>query len=125
MVFIILADFTLLLHLAFILFAAAGALLSIRRPWIAFIQVPAAAWGAYVEIFAKVCPLTYLENYFLIQAGQSGYTESFIGHYLISVIYPVDLTQKIQYLLASGLVLFNLVIYGSLICRFTAGKNRT
>jgi len=124
MIFRISADATLLLHLVFILFAAAGALLVIRRPWIAFIQVPAAAWGAFVEISGKVCPLTYLENYFLIRAGQSGYTKSFVEYYLMPLIYPSNLTSEIQYLLASVVVLFNLVIYCCLIYRILAGKRR-
>jgi hypothetical protein len=125
MIFRIAADAALLIHLAFILFAAAGALLVIRRPWMAFVQIPAATWGAFVEISGKVCPLTYLENYFLIRAGQSGYTESFVDHYLLSLIYPADLTREIQYLLASVVVLFNLVIYCCLIYRISAGRSQT
>lgn len=123
MIFRIAADVTLLIHFVFILFAVAGALLAVRRPWIVFIQVPAAAWGAFVEIFNKVCPLTFLENYFLMKAGRSGYTESFVGHYLMPLIYPEHLTREIQYLLASVVVLLNLVIYGWLIYRI-AGKRR-
>ena len=117
MIFLIAAEITLLIHFIFILFAAAGALLVIQRPWIAFLQVPAAVWGAFVEISGRVCPLTYLENYFLNRAGRKGYTESFVGHYLMPLIYPVDLTWEIQYLLASGVAVINLVIYGVLIHR--------
>ena len=125
MAFRIAADSTLLIHLAFILFAAAGALLAVRRPWIVFIQVPAAAWGVFVEIFNKVCPLTSLENYFLMRAGLSGYTESFVGHYLIPLIYPESLTREVQYLLASVTILLNLVIYGRLIYRIAGRRRRT
>ncbi|MFA5906040.1 MAG: DUF2784 domain-containing protein [Desulfobacula sp.] len=117
MIFRIAADITLLVHLAFILFAGAGALLVIQRPWIAFIQVPAAVWGAFVEISGKICPLTFLENHFLMMAGQSGYKESFIEHYLISLIYPENLTEQIQYLLALAVFLFNILIYGLIIRR--------
>ncbi len=124
MIFLIAADATLLVHLLFILFAAAGALFAVRRPWVAFLQVPAAAWGAAVEIFGNVCPLTHLENYFLVRAGKTGYTESFIGHYLTPLIYPEALTSQIQHLLALVVVMINLVIYGLIIYRFAAEKRR-
>lgn len=124
MIFRIAADATLLIHLAFILFAAAGGLLAVRRPWIAFLQIPAAAWGAFVEISGKVCPLTYLENYLLSKAG-GGYTESFVNHYLMPLVYPSGLTREIQYLLAPVIVLFNFVIYGLIIYRISSGKKKT
>ena len=117
MMFSMAADAVLLIHFMFILFAAAGGLLALRRPWIAFLQIPAAAWGAFVEIFGKVCPLTYLENYYLVKAGGEGYSDSFVGHYLMPLVYPPGLTREIQYLLAAVVVLLNLAIYGWMICR--------
>jgi hypothetical protein len=117
MIFSLAADAVLLIHFMFILFAAAGGLFALRRPWIAFFQIPAAAWGAFVEIFGKVCPLTYLENYYLVKAGGEGYTESFVSHYLMPLVYPSSLTREIQYLLACVVVLLNLAIYGWMICR--------
>ena len=117
MMFSMAADAVLLIHFIFILFAAAGGLLALRRPWIAFLQIPAAAWGAFVEIFGKVCPLTYLDNYYLVKACGEGYTESFVSHYLMPLVYPSGLTREIQYLLAAVVVLLNLAIYGWMIYR--------
>ena len=42
----ILADAVLVLHLAFILFAALGGLLVLRWPLVAWIHLPAVAWGS-------------------------------------------------------------------------------
>lgn len=117
MIFSLAADAVLLIHFMFILFAAAGGLLALRRPWIAFLQIPAAAWGAFVELTGKICPLTYLENYYLFKAGGEGYAESFVGHYLMPLVYPPGLTREIQYLLAAVVVLLNLAIYGWMIFR--------
>ncbi len=123
MIFSMAADAVLLIHFIFILFAAAGGLFALRKPWIAFLQIPAAAWGAFVEITGKVCPLTYLENYYLVKAGGEGYAESFVGHYLMPLVYPPGLTREIQYLLAAVVVMLNLVIYGWMIFRiFGKGK---
>ena len=62
-VFLILAELTLLLHLAFILFVAGGGLLAWRRPRLAPWHLAAAAWGAFVAVTNRVCPLTPLENH--------------------------------------------------------------
>ncbi len=86
------ADSVLLLHLVFILFALLGGIMAAWRRWILFIHLPAAAWGFFVEFTGRVCPLTHLENYFRIKAGLSGYTECFIDHYLLNIIYPSGLT---------------------------------
>lgn len=115
MLFRLAADAVLLVHLIFILFALLGAALAFRWRWIPCIHLPAAAWGFFVEVTGRICPLTYLENYFRIQAGQSGYAESFIEHYLLAVIYPAGLTREIQFALAGVVVVVNAVIYGWLL----------
>jgi hypothetical protein len=106
------AEGVLLLHLAFIVFAVLGAALAARWHWLAFVHVPAAAWGFFVELTGRVCPLTYAENYLRIKAGQSGYTESFIEHYLLAIIYPAGLTRETQFVLAAVVVVVNIAIYG-------------
>ena len=106
------AEAVLLAHLAFIQFALLGAILALWRRWILVVHLPAALWGSYVELSGRVCPLTWLENYLRIKAGQSGYTESFIEHYLLALIYPAGLTREIQFALAGLLIGVNLAIYG-------------
>lgn len=112
MYFRLAADSVLLLHLAFILFALLGGAMAVWRRWTPFVHLPAAAWGFFVELTGRVCPLTYWENYFRIKAGQSGYTESFIEHYLLDIIYPSGLTREIQFTLAGVVVIVNIAIYG-------------
>ncbi len=105
------AEGVLLLHLAFIVFVVLGALTVTRWRWLPFIHVPAAAWGFFVELTGRVCPLTHAENYLRIRAGQSGYPESFIEHYLLAIIYPDGLTREVQWVLAAAVVLINVAIY--------------
>lgn len=106
------AESVSLLHLAFIAFVVLGAALAARWQWLAFVHVPAAAWGFFVELTGRVCPLTYLENYLRTRAGQSGYAESFIEHYLLAIIYPAGLTREAQFILAAVVVVINVAIYG-------------
>ncbi len=112
MLFRFAADVVLLIHLAFIVFALLGAAIAARRRWIIAVHLPAATWGFFVELTGRICPLTYLENHFRIKAGLSGYTESFVEHYVLAIIYPVGLTREIQFILASVVVIVNIAIYG-------------
>lgn len=114
------ADAVLLLHLAFILFALLGACMSVRWRWLPLLHLPAAAWGFFVELTGRTCPLTYLENHLRIRAGLSGYTESFMEHYLLAIIYPEGLTRNIQILLAGVVIVVNMAIYGWLYARARA-----
>lgn len=111
------ADLTLAFHLGFILFVVLGAILVIRWPKLVWLHVPAAVWGAYVEIAGKICPLTTLENAFRRAAGEAGYDESFIEHYLLPIIYPAGLTRSTQLVLAAAVIFVNLVLYGYLLLR--------
>lgn len=118
------ADSVLLLHMAFILFALLGAVMAARWRWIPLVHLPVAAWGFFVEFTGRICPLTYLENYLRIKAGLSGYTESFIEHYLLDIIYPSGLTREIQFALAGVVVVINIAIYGWLFSRRRHGVER-
>jgi hypothetical protein len=109
------ADAVLLVHLGFIVFALVGAALAWRWRWMPLVHVPAAAWGFFVELSGRICPLTHLENHLRIRAGQSGYAESFIEHYLLAIIYPEGLTREVQLVLAGVVVLVNAAIYGWLV----------
>jgi hypothetical protein len=124
MAFRLAADGVLLLHLAFIVFALLGAALGVRWPRILLLHLPAAAWGFFVELSGRVCPLTTLENHLRLRAGQSGYTESFIEHYLLGLIYPAGLTRDVQLALAGVVVVVNLAIYGWLIFRWRKRRQR-
>jgi hypothetical protein len=110
----ILADAVLVLHLAFILFVLFGSLLALRWRRIAWVHLPAALWGAVVEFTGWICPLTPLENRFRIASGAPAYSRSFIEHYLVPVIYPAELTREAQIALGVIVVALNAAVYGVL-----------
>ena len=107
----VLADVIVLAHFLFIAFVICGGLLVIRWPRVAFVHLPAAIWGAVVEIFGWVCPLTPLENNFRLLAGNSSYSGDFIARYLIPLIYPGNLTTTIQQLFGGMVITVNMIIY--------------
>lgn len=112
MLYRIAADAVLLFHLTFIAFVLLGAVFVVRWRWLIFAHLPAAAWGFFVELTGRICPLTYVENFLRVKAGQSGYAGDFVEHYFLAMIYPVALSRNIQLVLACVVVIVNLVIYG-------------
>ncbi len=109
------ADFTLIVHFAFITFVVFGALLFFVLTKIIYIHLPALFWGIYIELTHSTCPLTYLENCFLQKAGLKTYSEGFIQNYLVPIVYPKNLTEDLQTYFAIILVVINSIIYGFII----------
>ena len=107
----ILADAIVVAHFLFIAFVVFGGLLVIRWPRIAFVHLPSAIWGAAVEIFGWICPLTPLENHFRYLAGKTSYNGDFIAHYLLPIIYPENLTIAIQQVLGVLVIIINIIFY--------------
>ena len=111
MIYRALADLVVVLHLAFIVFVVAGGFLALRYRWAPFLHLPAALWGAFIEVSGAVCPLTPLENALRRAAGSSGYSGGFIDHYVIPIVYPSGLSQRVQLVLAGLVVLVNALVY--------------
>jgi hypothetical protein len=109
------ADLVVILHLAFIVFVAAGGLLVLRWPRLAWAHVPAFIWGALVELAGWICPLTPLENRLRAAAEDSVYGGGFINRYITPIVYPSGLTRSMQLALAVAVIVVNLVIYGTLL----------
>ncbi len=111
MLFRLAADLVVGLHFLFILFVIAGGFLAWRWRWLAWVHLPAAAWGAIIEFMDWICPLTPLENDFRRRAGGAGYEGGFIEHYLIPIIYPAGLSSGIRIFLGIVVVLLNALAY--------------
>jgi len=105
------ANLILFVHFIFILFVVFGALLFFVSTKIIFIHIPAFIWGSYIELTHSICPLTYLENWFLHKANLTTYSEGFIQNYLVPIVYPVSLTKDLQIYLGIALIVINIVIY--------------
>ena len=105
------AGIILIIHFLFILFVIFGALLFFVVKKIVFIHIPAIIWGIYIELTNSICPLTYLENWFLHKANLTTYSEGFIQNYLVPIVYPVSLTKDLQIYLGIALIVINIVFY--------------
>jgi len=118
MVFRLLADLVVVMHLAFILFVAVGGLLTWRWPWIAWLHVPMVVWGTAIITVGFSCPLTPLEKELRWRAGERGYAGGFVDHYIEGVVYPGALAPLVRALIAAAIV----VGYAGLVGRRPRGR---
>jgi hypothetical protein len=118
----LLAGLIVIGHLAFVVFAAAGVLLVLRWPAVAWAHVPAAAWAAYIEFSGGICPLTPVENALRARAGLDYYAGDFVARYLFPVLYPEGLTRQAQVVI--GLVVVGVNVGGYLFVYFCRRSRR-
>ena len=117
MIYRVLADLVLVIHLAFVLFVVLGGLLVPRWPRLAWLHLPAAVWGVLIEYSGWICPLTPLENSLRGKGGEAGYSGGFIQHYIQPTLYPAGLTRPVQLVLGSIVLVLNLAAYAILLSR--------
>src|SRR5437899_54670 len=103
-----LATCVAVIHFAFIIFVIAGGFLVLRWPALKWVHLPAALWGALIEIGGWICPLTRYENLLRGRAGVAGYGGGFVEHYLLRAMYPAGLTRGIEFAIAATVVTVNI-----------------
>ena len=124
MIFRILADLVLVAHGLFVAFVMFGGLLALWKPRLAWLHLPALAWGALVIGMGWICPLTPLEVSLRERAGQEGYAGGFIEHYVLGIIYPEGITRTTQIVLAALLIVGNIVVYALWARRRARGRDQ-
>jgi hypothetical protein len=110
MLYRVLADAVMLFHFGFTIFVLLGSLLLLRWKRVAWIHAPCALYGASIEIFTWVCPLSPMEWRLRELAGQGGGGGSFIEHYLEGILYPSNL-EDIHLILGLIVVVVNVAVY--------------
>lgn len=110
-----LAEAVVLAHFLFVVFVAGGGLLVLRWPSLAWLHLPAVAWGAAVAIWQLPCPLTALE----FAADPSRPERGFLARLLLPVLYPElqnpgVLSRGLGIALGAGVLFVNAVLYAFL-----------
>lgn len=89
MIYRLLTDLVVVVHLAFIGYVVVGGFIAWRWRHTIWLHIAAVVWGFSTVLFGIDCPLTHLENWSRLHAGMAGLPPSgFIAHYLTGVIYP-------------------------------------
>ena len=117
MVYRVMAELALVLHLCFVLFVALGGMLALRWRPVMWLHLPAVAWGVLVQCFFLACPLTAVENWLRRRGGGAGYAGGFIEHYISAILYA-DVSREFQAMLGLLLIAVNLSVYWYVIRRW-------
>lgn len=119
MLYRILADAVVVVHLGFLVFVAVGAVLAWRWPAVVWAHLPALAWAIGSLSIGFPCPLTGLEKGLRRRTGTEGYEGGFVDHYIEDLVYPDEYTSILRALVAVTVVLGYLRLsrrrYGSLV----------
>jgi hypothetical protein len=100
-----LADATMLVHFAFLAYVVAGGVLAWRWPVMIWTHLVLAGWGLSTLVFHQDCPLSKLENWARLRAGEPGLKhDGFIATYLTGVVYPAHYLWLVQLLAAVVIV---------------------
>jgi hypothetical protein len=119
-----LADLVLIAHFAFVVFVGLGGFAVMKWPTVAWAHLPAAIWGAAIELTGGICPLTPLENDLRRAAGDAAYEGDFVARYVLPVLYPEGLTRDAQLVLGAAVIAGNAVLYAIAIKRRRGGAAR-
>jgi Protein of Unknown function (DUF2784) len=114
MLYKVLADLVLLVHIAFVAFVVIGGVAVLRWPRLAWVHLPAVIWAVWIEYAGWICPLTPLENALRQAGGDAAYAGGFIDYYVVPVLYPAGLSRAVQVVLGSVVLLLNTLAYWQL-----------
>ncbi len=107
MLYRVLADVAVVVHLVFIVFVFFGGFLTFRWPRVAWVHVPSFLWGGAISLFGWICPLTYLENDLRTKGAAEGYATSFVEEYVLQFVYPERLFGDVP---RSGFIVIGVII---------------
>lgn len=113
-----LADVTVVVHFAALLYIGLGGFLAWVWPKSIFVHVCFAAWGIAVNAFPIPCPLTALEDYLRGQQGLGPLPGGFNEYYIYGDIIPRPLLPVV----AVGAVVLLIVSYVGVYLRWRSGR---
>ena len=106
MVYRIIGEGAMVLHLAFLVYVALGGYLAWCWPRMFWPHLACALYGLGITVIGWQCPLTHIETWGRQNAGQAGLPPGgFIERYLTGVIYPADHLVTVQVSVGAVVVL--------------------
>ncbi|MBB6172364.1 hypothetical protein HNR23_002424 [Nocardiopsis mwathae] len=101
----LIGETAMILHFAFLLYVTLGGFLAWRWPGLIWPHLVCAWYGILITLIGWPCPLTHIEDWGRIRAGQEGLAPTgFIDHYLTGVIYPEQYVDEARFVV--GVLIF-------------------
>lgn len=93
-------------HLGFLVFLLVGGFVAWWAPWVLPVHVVVAAWGVWIVVTRRPCPLTAIENWGRVRSGRPLLDErGFIPHYLEGHLYPDSWARGVEVVAGALVVL--------------------
>jgi hypothetical protein len=106
MAYSVLAFVVVAVHFGYLGYLVAGGYLAWRWPRTLPLHMLAAAWAFFVVALSWPCPLTSVQDWFRVRAGERQLSRSFLDTYVQGVFYPAHQEQLVRIVVA-------LVVVGS------------
>ncbi|WP_150245771.1 DUF2784 domain-containing protein [Nocardiopsis quinghaiensis] len=102
MIYRLIADTAMVVHLVFLVYVALGGFPAWRWPRLIWPHIVCALYGLGITVIGWPCPLTHVEDWARRRAGQAGLPEGgFIDHYLTGIVYPAEHLLTVQLAVAA------------------------
>ena len=98
MLYRILADIIVIVHLLWVLFLITGAYWGGKHRAVMIVHGSGMLFAVVIQLFGWYCPLTHLEAWLMVKQGAPSYPGSFIGHYAYRLVYIDVPTSVITFL---------------------------
>ena len=118
MLYRILADIVVVVHLLWVLFLITGAYWGRKHRAVRIMHGSGMVFAVVINLFGWYCPLTHLEAWLMTRHGSPSYPGSFIGHYAYRLVY-LDVPPSVITFLTILLAIATAWIYWS---SFTARR---
>jgi hypothetical protein len=107
----LLADTALALHLALVIFVMGGAFLSLRWPSVVYLHLGAVLWAFVVNVFGLTCPLTPLEKSLGARGGVDAYDGGCMQHYIGPLVHPRGSPRRVELVASVTVIAWNILTY--------------
>jgi hypothetical protein len=110
-IYAVLADLLLLVHLTFMKFVAVGGLMVLRWRWILWVHLPSAILGAAMAFAGWLWPFAGIERWLRDRAAVLGHHASLVERLLPAWLHPATMPRVLELVVGLLVLLLNVYIY--------------
>jgi hypothetical protein len=107
----LLADLLLFVHLTLMKFVAVGGLMVLRWRWLVWVHLPAAIGGAILALGGWFWPFSSLERWLREHGAAHGYTRNLVDQFLPSWLHPAAMPRSMEIVVGLLVLALNAYIY--------------
>jgi hypothetical protein len=119
----LLADLLLFVHLTFMKFVALGGLMVLRWRWLVWVHLPSAILGAVLALGGWFWPFAGLERWLRDRGAATGYTRNLVEAHLPSWMHPSALPRPAETAVGLLVLALNLYIYRRILREWRAARS--